>query len=64
MTIDQFYKLIERAADLGDTRIQTLRKIAGYDCETNAQAVRSNRWRGRRELMLLILETEFSNLLT
>ncbi len=51
--------IVKRAKDLSEMRVDVLRCVAGYDCDTEAEAIRYLKGVSRGELIEIILTEEF-----
>ena len=56
---DLVYEIALRASQLSSMKMRVLRSTAGYDCETEADAIRSLRHHTRGELVDIVLTEEF-----
>jgi hypothetical protein len=56
---DLVYAVAKRARELGDLKLPELRSEAGYNCDTEAEALRVNAHMKRGELIEYILTEEF-----
>lgn len=59
--LDLMYAMAKRAGELGDHKIDSLRSIAGYNCDTEAEAISMNKHYGRGHLIETILTEEFED---
>lgn len=56
---DLVYAIAKRAKELGNEKVDTLRLIAGYNCDTENQARQMNQYETRGSLIDIILTEEF-----
>lgn len=56
---DLVYALAKRAKELGEMKMNELRVAAGYNCDTEAEAIRMNQHETRGSLIEIILTEEF-----
>jgi hypothetical protein len=56
---DLVYAIAKRAKELGNEKVDTLRLIAGYNCDTENQARQMNKYETRGSLIDIILTEEF-----
>lgn len=56
---DLVFAVAKRARELGDMKLPELREVAGYGCDTPAEARRVHAYTGRGELIELILVEEY-----